>query len=268
MDYPNANALRNAEEGAAMNEGQHYFVYSSQVTIPAGVGSKIQDEIKIQSDSYFDIQRIYVVDNGAFKVSLKDSYLNYAWQSDPVHRDNLCGTPEFPAFLLDPVLMPPNTSIFLEYENLVAGANALQLVLEGSRRFGPKFPSDAELSDRSRKRWFQYVYDVTLPANSIKTFVEQINADSFFLCKKLMAVKTGDAALRMAISTLGNRNLSDRRINLDNIFGRALRPNALPKNQRIPLGPNSTVQFEAEDLSGADNDIQLCFEGVKSWRRA
>lgn len=269
MDLLNQSAeSRNAQEGNIMEEGQHLFQYVSKKIIPAGIGSTIQDEIKIDSDSFFDIQKMYNVDGGDFKIMIRDTYLNYTWMSYPAFRECVFGTIEFPSILYDPILLPPTTSILVEYTNLVAAPNPVECVFEGARRYSQKFPSDAEMSDRSRKRWFQYVFNVSVPASNKVTKVESINADSFFLTKKLIHKKTGDAQNRVAVSTLGNRNLSNVMVSLDNMYGRALRPNSLPRNQRIPLPPNSVLQFEVQDLSGADNEIQLVFEGVKNWRRA
>jgi hypothetical protein len=261
------NAIRNGEEGEALNAEQHYFVYSAKAVIPAGIGQRIQAMVTMDPDSYFWVRKMYNTDNGPFSVQLRDSFLNYTWQDHYVYRDNIFGTPEYPAVLLDPILLPPRVNVIAELENFSEEENEVEIVFEGTRCYGSKIPSDTEISDSMRKRWFQYVFDDMVPANArvIKTF--SANADAFFLTKKLMAVKTGDFAVRASLSSLGSRAISDKLINADNMFGRAVRPNVLPKYQRIPYPPNSIAQFELQDLSGANNTLQIVFEGVKVWRR-
>ena len=235
------------------NKG-HTFSYV--ITAALTAGQKTQVSIITEADSTFLVERMYARYIRDFKVQFTDSVFNYKWSNLPVYAANIFGTPEFPAKILDPIALPPSTELLVDLENLDAvNPSDIEIVLEGWRIYAP-----VALSTR---RWYQYVKNTVLPASDVVSDSLQINGDSDFLIKKLIARKDGEASLRMASTEMAGRYLTSQFIQLSNQFGRAILPNIIA--HPLKLGRLTLLQYEMRNLTAASNTVQLCFEGVKMW---
>lgn len=238
----------------------HPFQYVFPIVLTPS--QKITTSIFTEADSSFILERMWMTNSdgvgGAspFTVQFKDSALNYTWSNRPVRSENIFGTLEFPAKLLDPMPLPPSTEIECSFANLDAvNSNTIEIVLDGYRVYTPV--------DLPSRRWFQYVKDNALPASDVVSDSLQINGDSDFLVRKLIAQKDNDASLRLATTEMSGRYLSSQFISLANSFGRALLPNVL--QHPIKLGKLTLVQYEMRNQVALANGVQLCFEGLKMW---
>jgi len=241
---------------------QHTFHYSVNVTLPAGVGAQVAGAIRIQADSDIEINRIFSVHDGDYRVSMRDTWTNYSYSNGPVHVVNFAGTPEDPAILLDPPFLPRNAELQFDFTNLIAGANSVFLVFQCNRFYNEL--SAAQLAEKRRKRWFQYVQNYSLaPGDSVPNTLS-INNDSAFYAKKLNAQFNNDASAQIVVSTLGSRALEDRFTPMRALFGRALKPNYL--DQPIPMDPSSVITTTIQNGGLANDPVQVCLEGYKEYR--
>lgn len=243
-----------------MPSASHPFSYVFPVVLTPG--QRLVTSIFTESDSTFIVEKMLMTNSdglgGAapFTVLFKDSAFNYAWANNPVRSENIFGTIEFPMQVLDPIPLPPSTELQGEFTNLdLVNTNTIEIVLEGYRVYAPM--------DNPTRRFYQYIKDTALPASDIITDSLQINGDSDFLVRKLVATKDGEATLKMASTEMSGRYLSSQFISLSNQFGRALLPNIL--QHPIKLGRLTLLQYEMRNQIALANSVQLCFEGVKMW---
>jgi len=116
-------------------------------------------------------------------------------------------------------------------------------------------------------RFFEYKFQVTLTANQV--LLNQrivVNGDAPFRIRLLMRVKTGDFRVRLFnssgqyYSSSGEGGTNDR-VRDTCLFGDAQLPFLLVPHIDIP--PSGFIGFDLEDVSNAQNAIELVFAGHK-----
>jgi len=105
-----------------------------------------------------------------------------------------------------------------------------------------------------------YTLPISLTANQRTNFSLQIDADSDFIIEKVYSNETGPFKL-MIIDTTSNYQWFSDRVRMENFFGSAQYPNELP----VPIGlrRSTQLQIDIQDLTGAPNEIELVFEGLR-----
>lgn len=112
------------------------IVYESPtITTGAAVGAVASDSIRIDDDSDFVCTRITGISTGTGFIKVEDLKRQVHWQNQKTHIQTLLGNGQFPNNLTSPRFVQKNSSLLITWENLVGGANSLQLFLSGYKRF-------------------------------------------------------------------------------------------------------------------------------------
>jgi hypothetical protein len=247
-----------------VTQGERYdFLYSNSTTLAAGASGQL--EIKTQQDSIFIVQTMMAVRTGRFTARFLDDGSGNNWNNQPILDLDIFGSAQRPNIMIDPIVVWPTSSILISLANLTAAPNSIEIALGGYKIF-----REMERPARRSDLWFQYGGTVTLGANQRDTFTIKLQADSHFLVKKIVgfgrnaALAAANFSARISDTSLG-KAWSDRFIQRDNQIGSAEFPRVLPFPKL--LRPNTTVQVEALDLSGAANTVEVVLEGVKQYER-
>jgi hypothetical protein len=250
-------------EGATMK--QVSFQYSATADPDLAIGEIRQLRIPTQADSYFVVRGLIGSFGGSLTLQFSDDGTGMNWSSDAVRENNTLGTAQLPLVTLEPIVIPPTSTILIRAQNLAGVANPVQLVLDGYKHYdlgNPPIPQQLVQPSGRRKRWFQYIVDKQLAAFNRDTAQVKIQADSTFTWQEIVVVSTG--AFRVKVTDSGSgRIYMDAFIRNVNWAGTAQFPKLL--RPAVQLAPASTVQYELEDLSGAANTIQVAMIGYKTF---
>jgi len=231
------------------------FGYTLPVVLAANERKDFQ--LPIDSDSDFLIEKIYSVEDGAFRLMIQDTTSSYQWFSDRMRSDNFFGTAEYPNILPTPIVLKRGTMLQFDIENLTADPNAIELVFEGFRVH--------ENVPMGKTRYFAYVKNFVIPANDriIDTLIT--NSDTKFVTNRFIAYRSKDyvTKIKMSMSSLSARQMYSQFTTIENIFGTVLRPNNL--KHPVELDKNSIVKYEVQNTDPAAQTLQLVFDGVKVW---
>lgn len=244
------------------------FRYSTAGTIPGGVGTGVLPlKITTHSDSYFVIQKLIAVNAFEFTCQIQETGSGILLSDSPIYNVNMWGTAQRPAILIDPLVLAPSSDIKFALVNQNAGANAVQLILEGYKHYDLKNPPVMKSQSLLKPfqgsiKWFDYSADVSLAANAFTSIPIKIQSDSNFILRKYIGKSTGNFSLRLSDTASGSQ-WSDNLIQRDNFLGTAQYPAILHKSRWVRK--NSTIQVELQDLSGAPNTIQVVLEGAKQY---
>ncbi len=104
------------------------------ITTGAAVGAQAQQIIQIDNDADFVCTKITGIATGTGFVTILDEQRRLAWQNQKTHIQTLLGNGQFPNVLTTPRFVKKNTPILVTFENLVGGANTLNIYLHGYKR--------------------------------------------------------------------------------------------------------------------------------------
>lgn len=232
----------------------HTFFYAIKETLEAGASKK--SVIKTHGDSHFLIQKIFSLHNEEYKILLSDSYWNKDWANSDVQITNFAGTPEFPAKLLKEVILPPSSNITYKITNPSGVVNKIELVFQGMKIYGKK--------EMPKERYRQYVIDFPLLANQKNSQIVEIDIARPFIWQKMLAYKLHPEANltfeAFDISSLSGRRIFDIDTNLDNVCGRAMRPNIIPE---FKLLPNSVITIAIRNHENYNTFVQIVLDGYE-----
>ncbi len=103
-----------------------------------------------------------------------------------------------------------------------------------------------------------------IPANGTIQNSIKISADSAFIAMSVRGSSSGDFTTFMRMDA-SDRQLMNQAIHSSALMGTAERPGPLHKPLLLPA--NTTVSFDFNDLSGADNDLYFVLAGFKVYNR-
>jgi len=209
------------------------------------------------ADANFIVERLKAVYGGSFKIQILDTTASYNWFNEPMLAENLFGTSEYPHELSFPIELRKSTQLRIEIEDLSGVANDIELTFEGYQVF--------QNIALSKKRFFTYPLDFTVPALDIIILTLQVNNDTNFLLKKLYHWQNENYScqISMAFTNLSGRNIASNFINIDNMFGSVLKPNNL--KHPLKILKNSIITIEIKNITDAVQNGQIVFDGVKLW---
>ena len=250
--------------------GAEWYQYETNGIIPGGAGTgRLSLSVQIEPDAYFVVQKLTATFTGNFSTQIQDTGSSQILMDNFVQQANLWGTAAQPNLLIDPLIFSPSSLVLFNLLNGIAGANTVQLVVEGYKHYDLKNPpfiraGNIARSMTGRLAWFQYTISpaAALAANSAPTFTIPIQADSYFLVRKLVSIQTGIFSARFS-DTSRNANWQRNYIRNGSLFGTVNFPNIMRKPRL--LAPNTVVTVELQELSGAGNTVQLVLEGVKQY---
>jgi len=257
--------MADARENAPISGVSRYdFLYSNEVVLAGAIGAVGQLEIRTQQDSVFVVQTVSAIATAPFTARFTDDGSGVSWQNQPIYNVNTFGSVQRPNILIKPIMVFPTSKVLIDLVNLTAVANTVEIVLGGYKIFQP-----AERPSGNRvDLWFQYAARLNVLGGNADSMTIQLQADSWFEVQKVVAVgysaayAAADFSARISDSGLG-KSWSDRFIRRDNQFGTAEYPRVVPFPKL--MRPNSTVQIELRELSGAPNTIEVVLEGVKKY---
>jgi hypothetical protein len=212
-------------------------------------------QLRTHGDSYFLIQKIFSKHASEYKLLFNDSYWNSDWANDLVQVTNFAGTPEFPAKLLKEVILPPSSLLKYKIQN-GSDAQDIELVLQGQKIFDKK--------EMPKARYRQYVKTFVLPAGQTIPQIIELDVSKPFYVQKLLGYKKDPEARLVLtmfdISSLSGRRIIDTDVDIDNIFGRAMRPNIIPE---LRLDPACVITTTIKNTEDFDTEFQLALDGYE-----
>ena len=119
--------------GFAKARPDQWFQYMTRTTL--GGGNLDTMRITVQSDSTFQVHKINSISTGDYRLRLIDSASGQAWSDRLIRNGNMAGTAQKPRVMMNPKNVKPNSVIQLEVQNLIGGANTVEVVLEGVKKF-------------------------------------------------------------------------------------------------------------------------------------
>jgi hypothetical protein len=226
---------------------KRYFNYVVNQTF-TGANVSIIKLLRVTSEYDFVIQKItYKATSGDFTVRCINSEMQ--WSNNRVQADNFGGTIQYPALLLQPLVINKNSNIELEIVNGATASNVIQIVFEGY------LTPNAVPTGR---QWFQYVSNIAFTGISQQTIAEiKVSSNKNFVIHKFMAKPTVDDFQVDIIDA--NEKWTQEYVKSGCLFGTAQRPNILLTP--ITVVANSSILFQLINGSTATNNIQLCVEG-------
>lgn len=246
------------------------FRYSVTGQIPAGVGTGLTTlTLPVFDDSYMVIQKLIAISDNDFFTLLNVPGSGNMLANNPIRKANMWGTAQLPAILLDPLVVAPSALLQFFLTNNNAGANNVQLVVEGYRHFDVKNPP--HFKRPGLVQFFAYSWgqtsssgqapnQIVLGANQTQTYTLRIDNDADFVARKYLAQSTGDFQITIYEGS-SKEPWMDNPTRRDNMFGTAQYPAVPFRSRRITR--NTVVLAEITDLTGAPNTIQLALEGAK-----
>lgn len=165
-----------------------YFNYPVNIAVPAGVGSlgtPVSVQFREQKD--FRIHAIHSQQTGIYDAIVGTDQVDFF--SDYIRASNIFGTAILPHYIDPPRVFQRNSVLRIRTRNQIAGANTVQLVLEGE--FGD-FPQP-----NYSEGWFVYLVSVVIGAGIGSTTITsgtpsvQFMQGYDFRLRSIQSVSTG-----------------------------------------------------------------------------
>lgn len=264
-----------------------YFVYGATFTnlTPTGNGQTFTDgEVRIDSDADFAFcKTTYETTNDNPEVYVRyrdDSTGRYLTKSANNLRQvagralNLDNSPslDFRPFIWpEPYYIRKSTTFMIQMSNADAAITpTVYLAFHGYK----VRPGIAPWKIKGLR--MPYVYSMTrnlntipegvvrVAANQTVTAIVSVDKDSDFMVSKMTGGSTGNCLITM--QEMGrDRQWMNTGIHIHNLVGGGASPNILPQPRFIPRGATLTVSIQ--DISGAQNDVELNMIGTKIFSR-
>lgn len=251
--------------GMPVNDDFKHEVYSVSHSFTAASERKVK-QVQLDGSTFFvAFKLIHEAGNTDYQSKLAKNSRDYSDQL--MDSLNMWGIATLPHRLIDPIVLPPSVTFFIEAINgTTLAANTVKWALQGVRVYsleeGEKIARKlrGDILTRDPVEVYSYVLDLTLNANERNIVTIQIQGDADFVCRHIIGNSTGDFSARIKDSATRRSEWDDNLIAKDLFIGTAQYPNDIHPRKLIR---NSTVELDAQDLSGAGNRIQVVLEGFK-----
>ena len=141
-----ANTMRLAFHGAKIRSGQAPWERKFRAAIPFVYGftngsvsvaanSTSSQNIEIDIDSHFLVQKIVGIRDGGALVSIGENARGMDWMNTAIHIDNLIGNGAFPNILPAPRFIRRGSVVTVNIQNLMAIANVVNISLIGTKLY-------------------------------------------------------------------------------------------------------------------------------------
>lgn len=256
---------------------KEYYVYNFQDTsLASGSGAAFEDVVvRTDSDANFEAMKmIHVATDSRIYLKFVDDAFGRQYQNSGLDLRAVSGTRLFTSGVVDvgihpnnfigailstPLLINAASNFTAQFADFSGAANSVRLALHGAKIRPGKAPWDEKWRARV-PFWYTNPETATITANGSTSFNVSINIDSHFLVQKITGTRTG-AALVNIIDGSTDRAWMDRPMHFDNLVGNSQFPNVLVAPRFLSRG--TVVNIQLQDLSGASNDIEMVFHGVK-----
>lgn len=236
--------------GVIMIFNHLYYIVIRKEILPNSI---IEEDYRIEPDSNLLIQKVFSKHDYEYELKFYDGIR--LWSNNFVKITNFAGTPEFPSKFLKEFILRKNTILHYQFKNLSSNTQTIELVFQCQK-------IDKEPTEPFKYR--QFVENINLPPYSkISKIIEFDNANKFYVQKLLAYNSEPDESVvieNFEMSSLYSRSLISAPISLQNMFGRALRPNLIPE---LTIEPYSTSTISIKNNSNKNIELQLCFDGYE-----
>jgi hypothetical protein len=263
-------------KGVVQGGWKEYYIYTfDNTSLSAGNGNAFTDTVvRFDSDADFEvIKRHHIATDSRIRVKMQDDAYGRQFQNTGLDLRGISGTILFTTGVVDvgihpnnfmpyiiprPYLIRAGSTYTVSFADFSGAANSVRLAFHGAKLRVGTAPWAQQW-----KAKVPYTYStgpITISANQSASVNINIQIDSHFLVEKLMAVRTGPALITLKESGIG-RQWMNTSVHIDNLFGNSQYPNILPAPRIVARG--SSLNITIQDISGASNQIELLFDGLK-----
>lgn len=209
--------------------------------------------IQIDNDYDFLITAITGSYDYPFLMNFTDLNRAYIFANTYIRSDNFLGTNRLPHYLAVPYLIRKNGILSFDIINS-ANENNIEICLWG-------YKTDEVTTNREP---YFIVYDLAVPSNDMRFFIQRTPADKSFNIKKVYAVENPEGALsvKLTLSGLG-AVISNTYTKISNFIGDVLFPTPF----EYVLQPNALVEINALNKTSNTAEAQIVFEGERIWNQ-
>lgn len=254
---------------------KEYYVYNFENTaLDAGTGIAFTDTVvRFDSDADFEAMKFHhIATDSRVYVRMADDAYGRQFQNTRIDLRALSGTILFTTGVVDvgispnnflgsligtPMLVRAATTYTMQFSDFSNVANSIRLSMHGAKLRNGEAPW--------KKNWkakvpFYYSGQATVGASSSASINISINIDSHFLVQRITGVRDGAATINI-IDGATDRAWMDRPMHIDNLVGNSQFPNVLVAPRFVQRG--AVINVQLQDLSAAENDIEVVLHGVK-----
>jgi len=262
---------------------EEYFIYSAEF-LPLAAASSVNlalassvfsnFEIKIAKDSDFKLYGItYRSTDSRIRMRLRDDAFGRYLQKGAPDLRALAGRPytgdysmvgaynDFIPYILPiPYRLSAATTLTVEASDFSAVSNTTRISFHGS-----KVRQGAPPYAKNYRYRIPYTYEIDLGTISASTAVVGVlstDTDSDFLVEDITGVRTDEATILISEGARG-RDWMDRATHFDNVAGRGMFQNNLPKKMPRFITRGGNISITVTDVSAASNTVRVYFTGVK-----
>ena len=226
--------------------------------------------VRVDSDAPFELQKImFVSTSPSIALRIRSSKGEYLMPED-TNLQTFAGTPFnnvgpgadvswFTPYILSwPYHFAASSDIIIEAADLSGAANILRLCMWGAKiRCGIAPWHD---SSRRAQPIFRSTGRQTIGDGDSQVLSLNIDSDADLFITKAQATRTGAALVGINEGARG-RDWGNSSTHIDNIFGSGQFPHKVSNGRFIPV--SSAITFNIQNISGADNTIEIMLEGIK-----
>jgi len=208
----------------------------------------------------------HIATSNEYLVNILDTQNNRFIMNQPIHADTIFGTGPFPFKIPCPLILYPNNSLVIDFQNLSLVPNTIRLAFDGGPRFHlgqyERIMSDVGEATRIGRPYF-YTTDTVLqlPASGVQVSINMsMIAESDFYLQRITTHQTGAFRIRMT----GPHGFAwgNSWVHSTLFGGNAI--NHLDFEQPMFIKRSTILRFDLINLMApfALNDVFITFSGV------